>query len=95
MRIVGSIPHHDYKITVFYMNERYSVKIEDGYYEQWFKFRPMGDALSLDLISSLIDERFLVGVQSRFKGMHADWMDTQAAQLPNLGKVDESWPEIV
>lgn len=40
MRIVKDIPHANYKLTLFEMNQRFSLKVENGKHEQWFKFRP-------------------------------------------------------
>lgn len=39
MRILGSIPHPQFKISVFSWSEKYIVKIEAGHFEQTYKFK--------------------------------------------------------
>ncbi len=45
MKILANLDHPAWKITVFEMNARLSVKIENGITEQWYKFRD-GSAVS-------------------------------------------------
>lgn len=37
MRVIGEIPHHEMKITLFYMNQKYLVKFELNGLEQIYK----------------------------------------------------------
>lgn len=37
MRIIGEIPHHEMKITIFYMNQKYLLKFEKNGLEQTYK----------------------------------------------------------
>jgi len=38
MRVLETIPHPDFLISIFYMNEKFLLKIEAGPYEQIYKF---------------------------------------------------------
>ncbi len=69
MRIIGEIPHPIYKITVFKMNERLSVKIEDKLLEQIYKFRDGSGINTTSDIVELLDEVFLQQVDTTFKAM--------------------------
>lgn len=54
MRIAGEIKHPEWKITLFKMDNRFSVKFEQGQLEQTYKFR------SGDFIQSVHDVRKLI-----------------------------------
>ena len=51
MRIIGNIEHPFYKISVFKSGEKTIIQIEDGQFEQLYKFND-GEAVS-DLTSLL------------------------------------------
>jgi hypothetical protein len=68
MRVVKEIPHSDYKITIFAWNNRYIIKIEQGYLEQTFKidqFEVAGD----HVVENLLDQVFLKEALERFQQM--------------------------
>ena len=69
MRIAGKIPHHTLKITVFQHDNKYSVKLETGLYEQTYKFRD-GEANDLFDIKKIIDEPFCEAVLQEIQTMH-------------------------
>lgn len=69
MRIIGSIPHPTYKITVFAMNERLSLKIEDKTLEQIYKFRDGSGISTLDDVHQYVNTEFLQAVASIFNQM--------------------------
>ena len=71
MRVVDTIKHPVLKITIFHLNDKYAVKIENGPYEQIYKFR---DSTPLDVIKGTINEPFLQQVASIFKQMHSNKM---------------------
>lgn len=70
MRIVGHIEHPQLKITLFQMDNKLSVKLESGLYEQTYKFR-MGEHLSnAEDLKRLVDETFIEGVLQELATMH-------------------------
>jgi hypothetical protein len=70
MRIVGYIEHPILKITVFKMDNKFSVKFESGLYEQTYKFRS-GDAIeSLADIEKIVDQTFCEEVLQQLNTMH-------------------------
>lgn len=75
MRIVGSIPHPRLKITVFQMNDRFSVKLESGLYEQTYKFRQGSAGDGPEAISRLLDADFLEAVEQDLEQMHRRVLD--------------------
>ncbi len=70
MRIVGYIEHPVLKITVFKMDNKFSVKFESGLYEQTYKFRS-GDAIeTLADIEQIVDSTFCEEVLQQLNVMH-------------------------
>ena len=69
MRIVGDIPHPQMKITIFKMEERFSVKFENGFYEQIFKFK-LGEVSNLESLISAISDTFVNAVLLNFENLH-------------------------
>ena len=78
MRIIGNIPHQTLKITVFKMENRLSVKLEDGLYEQTFKFRIDDRIQTLEDIKKIIDPLFIQKVEQDIALMHQ--LKTEAIQ---------------
>ncbi len=90
MRIVGEINHPIYKMTILHMNNRYSLKIEDGRHEQTYKFRE-GEIDGISQIHELVSEPFLEKIKSIFKSM-------SLVRLLNENKtesLDEDFPTII
>lgn len=73
MRIIAELPHPDFKITIFHWNNRYLLKIEQGYLEQTFKI----DQFDLEEkeLEKVLDQTFLNQVALRFAEMHASLRD--------------------
>ncbi|MCI5080712.1 MAG: hypothetical protein MRY78_03420 [Saprospiraceae bacterium] len=72
MRITGYIEHPVYKITIFQMDNKFSVKFETGLFEQTYKFRT-GEGIESEAdIRKLIDEAFLEGVGLAFQQMNGN-----------------------
>lgn len=69
MRIAGYLESEGCKITVFHQGMRFTVKFEDGLYEQSFKFRESDDIKNVEDIRRLIDDSFIEEVKSRFAVM--------------------------
>lgn len=70
MRIVGEIDHPVLKITVFQMNNRLSVKLESGLYEQTYKFRQGEGVDTLDDVRRIFDAEFTQAVLQELQQMH-------------------------
>ena len=72
MRVIAELPRPDCKITIFSMNMKYLVKIEQGSLEQTYK---LAEAELLDGVNSvfqILDEEFIQTVLERFKVMTQD-----------------------
>ena len=68
MRVVGEIPHPQYKITVFAWNNRYLIKLEQGMLEQTFKVNEY-DVTGEAEVFALVDEAFIKEAAERFVQM--------------------------
>jgi hypothetical protein len=68
MRVVKELPHPDVKITIFYWNNKYLVKLEQGLLEQTFKISEI-DVTSDEDINTMLDESFMQAALVRFKDM--------------------------
>jgi hypothetical protein len=84
MRIIGEIEHPVYKITVFSMNNRLSVKIEDKLIEQVFKFRDGSGIEGIEEVKSFLNDDFMKVVDESFiqlnKARITSLIHTQAAE---------------
>ncbi len=69
MRIVGSIDHPEWKITIFRNDNRLSVKLESGLVEQTFKFRDGEGIDHVDDVHRLMDKPFLAEIAALMKQM--------------------------
>ncbi|HOX83882.1 MAG TPA: hypothetical protein PLJ60_07650 [Chryseolinea sp.] len=72
MRVVGEIPHPDCKITLLAWNNRYLVKLEQGYIEQTFKIDQFDINSDADLLT-IVDQEFIEKALNRFAEMAQDW----------------------
>jgi len=68
MRIIAELPHPDFKITMFHWNNRYLIKIEQGYLEQTYKIDQF--EVAEDDLKKVLDEPFLKQVTERFSEMY-------------------------
>jgi hypothetical protein len=68
MRIVGEIPHPDCRITLLSWNNRYLIKLEQGFLEQTFKINQF-DLIQESDLNKLLDEKFLAESLARFQEM--------------------------
>ncbi len=73
MRIVAELPHPEFKISIFYMNQKFIVKIERGVLEQSYKIAEMDIADGVNSIFELLDDEFLKTVSARFAEMGKDF----------------------
>lgn len=69
MRIVGEIPHSTYKITVFAMNNKFSIQFEDGEQSQIYKVPDVAYLKNFNEVQQLVDGAFLNEVDKIFMFM--------------------------
>ncbi|MEM6380989.1 MAG: hypothetical protein AAF705_22645 [Bacteroidota bacterium] len=80
MRIVGEIKHPSWKITLFQMDTRFSVKFEQGQLEQIYKFRTGDFIQTVQDVRRLITPAFIEKVADVFVQMTDLSTETLAAQ---------------
>jgi hypothetical protein len=73
MRVVAELPHPDFKITIFSMNQKFIVKMERGSLEQTYKIPEMDLTEGINSVFELLDEEFLKTVTARFAEMAKDY----------------------
>jgi hypothetical protein len=71
MRIIGYIEHPILKITIFKMDNKISVKLESGLYEQTYKFRDSEHIQGVEGVKKLVDADFCKEVLQLFNQMHS------------------------
>jgi hypothetical protein len=59
MRVVAELPHPEFKITIFSMNQKFIVKMERGILEQSYKIPEMDLTDGVNSVFELLDEEFL------------------------------------
>lgn len=69
MRIVGDIAHPNCKITIFKTTSRFSVKFEQGVFEQTYKFRTGEIINNLHDVKTIITPEFIEQVVQQFDAM--------------------------
>ena len=75
MRIIAELPHPDFKITIFSMNQKFIVKMERGILEQTYKVPEMDLTDGINSVFELLDEEFLKTVAARFVDMGKDFKE--------------------
>ncbi len=93
MRILGSLDQPGLKITVFQMDNRISLKIENELYEQGFKFQTGGNIDGLESIKKLLDAPFLEKVRANFQAMHQARLAAAERAFPPVA--DDFFDEII
>ena len=73
MRVVAELPHTDFKITIFSMNQKFIVKMERGILEQSYKIPDMDLTNGIDGVFEILDDEFLKAVAARFIEMGKDY----------------------
>ncbi len=87
MRIVGYIDHPVLKITIFQMENKLSVKLESGLFEQTYKFRTGGPVNTVEDIQKLVDDTFITEVLEEMSRMRS--IRIQALERLNPGEEQE------
>lgn len=72
MRVVDSIPHDRFKIQIFSYNQKYTVKIELGQFEQNYKIGEL-DVMGIQDVKDMVTPEFLNRCLKRFVEMREDW----------------------
>lgn len=82
MRIIGNIEHPTLKISIFRMDNRISVKFENGLYEQTYKLGQDDRLSTVESIQKLVDPDFLEQVSAVFRQMHQLRMAAYSRTFP-------------
>lgn len=85
MHIIGEIPHPKFKITIFKMNHRIALKIEDNGLEQWYKFRDGAFENGVADLKQAVDKSFIDRSISIFKSMHANKVELLSSNSEEVG----------
>ncbi len=72
MRIIGTIPHPEMRISIFNMNQKYILKLEWGPLEQAYKWEEYDFANLQDFIEKVNSSTLLTHSLERFKQMLAE-----------------------
>ncbi len=73
MRIVKVIPHPYFRITLFYYNSRYQLKLEDAFYEEHMKFREEEvNAANEAAVIKMLENFDFSSYRQRFESLHQD-----------------------
>ena len=73
MRVIAELPHEVCKITIFSMNQKFIIKLEQGVYEQSYKISEIDLTDGVDGVFKILDEEFMQTVAERFKQMRSDF----------------------
>ncbi|HAX47525.1 MAG TPA: hypothetical protein PK605_06290 [Ignavibacteria bacterium] len=71
MRTIAEIHHPKCRISVFFWNQKYLVKLEQDGLEQTFKLNQF-DVISEDKLKEMINEEFIESAVKRFDEMRDD-----------------------
>ena len=85
MRIAGYIEHPVLKITIFQMENKLSVKLESGLFEQTYKFRTGEQINTVEDIRKLVDDTFIAAVLEEMGRMRS----IRSAGLARFGPEEE------
>ncbi|MEM6844723.1 MAG: hypothetical protein AAF632_21085 [Bacteroidota bacterium] len=72
MRVIGEIPHAQCKITVFYWNNKYLIKLERGWIEQTYKVPELEISGEEDIQQLVSSGNFLEKALNQFEAMEAN-----------------------
>ena len=74
VRVIGEIPHPECKITLFYWNNRYLIKFEQGLLEQTYKVQEY-DVATEDEIKRMVSGEFVASALRQFEVMRQNLTD--------------------
>lgn len=76
MRTLAELPHPDFKITIFSMNQKFIIKFEQGTLEQTYKISEHDVIDGVNGIFKMIDEDFTQIVKNNFDHMRRGFIET-------------------
>lgn len=69
MRTLAELPHPDFKITIFSMNQKFIIKFEQGGLEQTYKIAESDITDGVNGVFQLIDDEFTQVINAAFEQM--------------------------
>ena len=75
MRTIAELPHPDFKITIFSMNQKFIIKFEQGTLEQVYKIAEIDVADGVNGVFQLVDAEFTLSVSTRFDEMRQSFIN--------------------
>lgn len=75
MRTVAELPHPDFKITIFAMNQKFIIKFEQGTLEQAYKIAEADVTDGVNGVFQLIDDDFTKMVSAQFENMRSAFIN--------------------
>jgi hypothetical protein len=77
MRVIAEIPYPTCKVSIFYMNQKYLIKIEQGVFEQTYKISELDYVITgLEDIKAIINETFITRALEIFSAMQELYNDS-------------------
>jgi len=76
MRVIAELPHPDFKVSIFSMNRKFIIKLEQGALEQTYKVAEADLMDGVNSVFELLDETFYQTAAARFVEMRKDWRET-------------------
>lgn len=73
MRTLAELPHAEFKITIFGMNQKFIIKFEQGSLEQTYKVAESDILGGVNGVFELLDEDFLKKVSAIFTDMRTSF----------------------
>lgn len=73
MRVIAELPHPEFKISIFSMNQKFLIKFEQGNLEQTYKVAEMDLTDGVNGVFEILDEPFYKSVSERFKSMRQEF----------------------
>jgi len=92
MRIIKELTIEDINVSIFKMEQKYTLKLEWNRMEQTFKLDGRDGVEELDHVLALIDKSFIEKVRIAFKTMASNRNDRLSA-LQEI--TEEDFPEII
>ncbi len=93
MRIVKELEKNGFKISIFKMDNKYSVKLEKNLIEQIYKFRVDEKLENVDDIEKLLDVSFMLKAESIFISIQENKLSTLERNYPT--HESESFDKII
>lgn len=71
MRTIAELPHPDFKITIFAMNQKFIIKFEQANLEQVYKIAEVDMSHGVDSVFQMLDETLFETVKEQFSSMRS------------------------